>query len=642
MLQDNLSLPTTIISDSKSLRSFVRGLDSDSVLSFDTETTGLSIDDKLICASFYQHSTKSKCAVFIDNPNIFSGVPLNEFVDIIKPILQTYPIICHNAKFDVWVMKRIGIDNVNIVDDTMLMIHCFDGNLLKQLEASLKRDLKISKPTYSEICGLKFDKIDWEVHTKPYSTFTGKKNIVEHFHDSAITKENLGVYAADDTHATYLLYEYWKPRILKDEKIYSNYKRIELPLINCLVDMKHSGVKIDLSVLDPIEKSAVKRLQELENAIYDYVGYEFNIGSSKQLSKILYEDLRYPVPSRTDKGAPSTDKHSMKKLAEDGYELASMLSEHSAISTLLASFLQAVPKLLDKDGRLRGDLNSAGTVTGRFSSSNPNMQNAPNNNSYPFRSAYVPKEGCVFVGFDFSQIEPRILAHVTKDKKLSEVFVKGNDIYQSIADAVNITRKQSKVLVLAIMYGMGADSVAASLQITKKQADKFLSDFFQKYSEVTLWKNYMEDKIKKDLFSTTIFGRKRKFKYANAEALRQGVNSIIQGSAADIMKLTMIRVYKCLKEKYPGAVPVMSVHDELIVETPIEYANDVYKDIKHIAENQGLRVPVKVDIKICTCWSQMKDDNYHCDDVNKIFKLPKKIENNSNYEELYLLLYEFN
>jgi hypothetical protein len=536
--------------------------------------------------------------------------------------------------------------------------------------------------------------------------------------------------------------------------------------------MKQEGVFIDLDIINDLSVKGHIELEALENYIYEYVGYEFNIGSGKQLAEVLYNDMQCPILAYTDKGAPSTDKKTLEKLVEKGYEIAIQLNNHSKTSTMLTNFLDAIPKKIDSDGRLRGDLNSTGTVTGRFcvsedtlittdrgvitigsitpdlegvieitntkvlthennykdvthainkgyeemyevelangnkiectlnhvfltnrgwrslneilqspedleimcydlsfttskivkitsigvkkvcdisvaddhsyigngivchnSSNNPNLQNAPNSDIYPFRSAYIPKPGYCFVGLDYSQVEPRILAHVTKDKNLCAIFNEGRDIYQGIADSVGVTRKQAKILVLAIMYGMGEPSIANTLKITEKEAAKFLKDFYAFYHDVALWKDFAQDKIRREKLSRTLYGRKRVFPdYAfnkgGHEACRQGINAIIQGTAADIMKLTMIRVFQMCAEEFSGLPKqLMTIHDELIMEVPIDIANEVFKRVKEVAEAHSLIVPLKVDIKICSKWSQMKDDHYEVSDVNLIMEDLHKVWN---------------
>jgi len=609
---------------------------------WDTETTGLKKDSELLIITIYDCKNKP-ASIFVDN-DYFDGIPIERLRAILNPYFERGEWVAHNGKFDLWVFTLNLFFLPKLVHDTMVIIQMVDTELEKNLERRVNADFGISKKTFKEIFLKGFDKVDWYKDTRAYKKVIGKR--LEEF-PAIITKEKFAEYADGDAEGTEMLLNKYLPILEKDLPAYDLYKKVEMPIIHVLLHMKLKGVEIDVHALSLTRSKVESDLEFLKAEIFRLSNSIFNIKSPQQLAEVLYDILGYPSYFETEKGSRSVGKEALKQLASEGYEVAEYLYEYGKLSKLLSAYLIAIPEFLDADGRLRGDMNSVGTKSGRFSSNNPNLQNMPTNDEYPIRNAFKPKEGFIFVGFDMKQVEPRILSHCSKDPNLQKIFLEGKDIYQGIADTVKIKRKEAKVLVLAIMYGMGYKAVAASLKIQESKAKVFLETFYQKYPNVTIWKAKIKRKAYNDLSIRTLFGRKRNlcdlpFKFKNSFGGKkrhydtQIANSIIQGTAADIMKKIMIDCFLTMVEYFPEANMLLQVHDELIFEVPIEQSEEFLKAIQKTAEScVTLSVPLLVDIKTCHNWAQMKDDDF----LGVTFDSDGNLVEDEVDEELYLPKY---
>lgn len=598
---------------------------------FDTETTGLHYDDHIVGISLFFDFENAPNSLWIPVKNEeihnLNGIELIELIPILEPIFNNYALLGHNLKFDLNIGHKVGLFNlhkVKIYGDSLLCIHLWDVLLEKNLENALKQNFNIEKPTFSNLIGKSWGKIDWLNDTKEHRVTKkvgkGKSATFEEVAiPQLITNENLGAYACEDCFGTFLIYEKFYPLISSDAQVFKIYNEIELPLIRVVASMYESGVSIDSKILENLEHTASNELESIQNKVFDKSECIFNIDSPQQLSEVLFEKMGYTPLKETPKGAASTNKDTLKELAKQdtlkGIEnsVAQLLVKYSEVSTLSQNFLSKIPQLVCKDGRLRGSLNPCGTVTGRFSASAPNIQQMPNNENYPVRSSFVAKKGHKLIVFDYSQFEPRLLAHISKDRKLRKIFIDGLDIYQAIADEIKITRKAAKVLVLAVMYGMGAMSIAESLKILEKEGQKFLDNFSSEYAEFTSWKFKTEKTFMASLEARTLLGRKRNLndpKKRYYERLRTCVNSVIQGSQADLMKLCMVKLYEHLKNTYnlPNSI-LLQVHDELVLEVPENLVNQISATVKEVAESfYSLSVPLKVDLKILDNWAGMKSE----------------------------------
>lgn len=587
---------------------------------FDTETTNLRMDAKLLIVSLYNGEIPP-AAIFVHQEGIFEGVPIYYLREKLNELFSEGEWVAHNGKYDLWVCHHNRIKLPKLAHDTLLLIQMADTELLKNLEIRVKEDFGYDKPKFTKIVGKSWDKIDWYVATKPYSKQKKvKKETVTEYFEARINPDDFAQYAGEDSYWTAELLKKYLPIVQADKRSYKIYTDIEMPMIEVLLDMQIKGVLIDTGVLSEIELGVREKMLALKQNIFEHCKTEFNLNSSLQLAEVLYDRLKYPVLGVTPKGARSTDSSTMQALASKGYDVAVMLGEYSKLDKLMSAYLIAIPNLLDYDGKLRGSINSAGTASGRVSSSSPNLQNMPTSTEFPIRRAFVPNKNNIYVIFDMSQIEPRLLAEASQDSELIKIYNESGDIYQGIADMLGITRKQAKVVVLAIMYGLGVPNLAIRLKINEAEATKVIDNFYKRFSNVAQWKAKIENSGLLKGECRTLFGRKRTLISKSKNAIRLGVNAIkriavnstIQGSAADLMKLTMIKLHRYFLDNYvvngrQSACMLLQVHDEIVIECAVEDADKIMADVKVIVETAiKLSVPLICEIKKCQNWLDMK------------------------------------
>ncbi len=398
---------------------------------------------------------------------------------------------------------------------------------------------------------------------------------------------------------------------------------IELPLENVLYNMEVAGFKIDREELERFAKMLGERISALESAIYFMAGEEININSTKQLGKLLFEDMGLPIIKKTKTGY-STDSSVLEKL-RGKHEIIDLIIEYRHLAKLKSTYADAFLPLLDDEGRIRSTLKQTVTATGRISSAEPNLQNIPVRTEIgrEIRKMFVAKDGHLLVGADYSQIELRVLAHMAGDKVMQDAFVNDDDIHTITATQVfNVPdflvtddmRSRAKTVNFGIIYGQSEFSLAGELKISRKEAKEYIDSYFTHYSGV---KNYMDstiEKAKKDGYVTTVFGRRRYIPELQAKNFnlrsfgeRAAMNAPIQGTAADIIKIAMVKVYNALSKKCPEAKLILQVHDELICEVPEAQAETVAQILKEEMENAvKLSVPLRADVKIGKSWFETK------------------------------------
>lgn len=398
---------------------------------------------------------------------------------------------------------------------------------------------------------------------------------------------------------------------------------IELPLENVLYDMEVAGFKIDRQELERFAKMLGERISALESAIYFMAGEEININSTKQLGKLLFEDMGLPIIKKTKTGY-STDSSVLEKL-RGKHEIIDLIIEYRHLAKLKSTYADAFLPLLDDEGRIHSTLKQTVTATGRISSAEPNLQNIPVRTEIgrEIRKMFVAKDGHLLVGADYSQIELRVLAHMAGDKVMQDAFINDDDIHTITATQVfNVPdflvtddmRSRAKTVNFGIIYGQSEFSLAGELKISRKEAKEYIDSYFAHYSGV---KNYMDstiEKAKEDGFVTTVFGRRRYIPELQAKNFnlrsfgeRAAMNAPIQGTAADIIKIAMVKVYDALRKKCPDAKLILQVHDELICEVPQAQAEAVAQILKEEMENAvKLSVPLRADVKVGKSWFETK------------------------------------
>ncbi|PIY84020.1 MAG: DNA polymerase I [Candidatus Omnitrophica bacterium CG_4_10_14_0_8_um_filter_44_12] len=415
---------------------------------------------------------------------------------------------------------------------------------------------------------------------------------------------------------------------LKEKELYRLFSEVEMPLLTVLFDMEEAGVSVDEKYLSRFSKEMEKRLTKLSASIFELAGCEFNINSPKQLSEVLFQKLKLPVVKKTKTGI-STDEEVLTKLSQ-GHELPKILLEYRQISKLKATYIDALPGLIDKKTlRIHSTFNQTVTETGRLSSSDPNLQNIPIKTELGrrIRQAFIPGSG--FEGLlsaDYSQIELRILAHLSADEVLIEAFHKGADIHRYTAslifgcsekDVTDEMRENSKRVNFGIIYGMSSYGLAKDLGLDPKAAETFIAEYFLRYPKVKVFLDTQIDFVKKNGYVVTLLGRRRYIpEIANANfavrqfAERQAINAPIQGSAADLIKLAMINIGGRLNKKGFKSRLIMQVHDELVFEFVKEEKAGLISLVRDGMENvMALSVPVKADIYIGKNWLDMQEVN---------------------------------
>lgn len=597
-----ITTPSTkvrLLETAAEFRAYMKGLEDDQLLTKDWETTGLEYDaDPLLLSLHYRGSEP----VIVPIDTYFSrGIPLQDVVSICNEEMGHVYLIAHNAKYDSMISKMQGISDsaMRWKYDTLVMIHCYDPELKKKLEDRVKEDFGYEKQTFEQICGKKWAKINWSLEG-----------------DELL--EPLAGYAGEDTYwETKVFYKY---RTMLDQEGWRIHDKIEMPLVKILRDAKIRGVQIDIPLMLEMGQKCTVELEECIQSIYDEAGCVFNLNSPKQKREVFFDKMHLPVINSTKTG-PSTDSDTFADWAAQGIPVGIALEKYSELNKLKSGYLDSIPQLVDKWNVLRGDLNSCGTETGRMSSSNPNLQNQPNNDDFPIRATFVPRPGYVFVNYDYSQLELRVMAHMSHDAKFMKIFHEGRDPHGEVAAAVGITRKQAKVLNFGVLYGMGPDKYMRTFGVSRKEALGMIEGYHKTYDGFARWKTATEEFAKRHGYVRNLFGRIRRLpeatkdpyhrdNYLYFKALRQSVNTIIQGTGADIVKLATIAMCNEFEKRGLDAHFLLQVHDEVVIEVRIDQMLEVEQIVIDCMQNTvHLDVPLIADGKIITNWAEMKHDD---------------------------------
>jgi DNA polymerase I len=421
------------------------------------------------------------------------------------------------------------------------------------------------------------------------------------------------------------LYEILDPRI-DQLGLRGLYEDIELPLVPVLADMERTGIKVDRGMLQQMSSAMAKQLTGLTERIYQAAGVEFNINSTRQLGEILFEKLNLPILKKTRKtGGYSTDQAVLEELAQT-YDFPRLILEYRQVTKLKSTYVDALPVLINpRDGRVHTSYNQTGAATGRLSSSDPNLQNIPIRSDLGrlIRGAFVAEKGNVLISADYSQVELRILAHLSHDEVLVSAFKADEDIHDRTAREVfgetalsnpSEYRRRAKVINFGIVYGLSAFGLAQNLGISREDAQSFIDAYFKRYSGVRAWLDNTLAEVRQSGVVRTLFGRIRPIPDINGKdfnlrhfAERTAVNSPIQGTAADIIKIAMIRIQRRLKERRSSAKILLQVHDELVIEVPEVEAEATRALVREEMEGSAsLLVPLKVDLNVADNWMDMK------------------------------------
>lgn len=596
----------TVITETQ-LDDLIKTIKEAKVVALDTETDGLySMGARLVGLSF---SIKAGQAWYV--PVGHNGTILDEqldkklVLDRLTPWLESdqHLKVLQNAKFDTHVLANEGVALKGIEHDTMLMAYVLDSSKRVGMDELMQRYLGRSGISFEDICG------------KGASAIT--------FDQVPIDKAS--EYACEDADVTLQLYQVMLPLIEAEEGLKRIYA-LEMQVSPVLTIIERNGVKLDEASLGEQSRVFAKRLDELEKEAHDIVGEPFNLNSPRQLGTILFEKMSLPVIKKTPKGAPSTDEETLNKLAED-YPLPKLILEYRSLAKLKSTYTDKLPTMIwPATGRVHTSYSQASVVTGRLSSSEPNLQNIPvrSEEGRRIRRAFIAEPGKVILAADYSQIELRVMAHISGDKGLRQAFAEGKDIHRSTAaeifsvaqieDVSAEQRYSAKAINFGLIYGMGVFGLAKTLNITRDAAKLYIDRYFARYPGVA---DYMEN-IKKEAsdngFVETVFGRRLWFteiqgakgpRKANAE--RQAINAPMQGTAADLIKMAMVDVQRFIDKKQLKTRMIMQVHDELVLEVPEDEKELMRKTLPELMSGVAeLSVPLIAEVEMGHNWSDVE------------------------------------
>ena len=595
-----------IILDETTLEKWIDKLKASEIFAVDTETTSIdSQQANLVGLSF---SVRPGEAAYLPIGHNYTGVPeqlpFAETLNKLKPVLEDPNLAKtgQNLKYDIEVLQNAGIQLQGVTHDTMLMSYILDaGSNRHDMDTLALKHLGKETIKYSDVAGsgknqLTFDQVDLEQATP---------------------------YAAEDADITLQLHQTLIEPLNQNEKLLSVFKDIEMPLMNALVRTETNGVKIDSVRLQNQSAEIADRLKLIEKQAHELADRPFNMGSPKQIQEILYDKQGLPVLRKTPKGQPSTAENVLQELAED-YELPRLILEHRGLAKLKSTYTDKLPQLVHpKTGRIHTSYHQAVAATGRLSSSDPNLQNIPirSEEGRKIREAFIPEKGNILLAADYSQIELRIMAHLSSDKGLVTAFKNDIDVHSATAaevfettpDAVDAEqRRRAKAINFGLIYGMSAFGLARQLKIEQKEAKKYIDIYFERYPGVREYMDSTKELAREKGYVETLFGRRLNLPDINAKnaavrqyAERTAINAPMQGTAADLIKLAMIAIDNWLVESKSGNKIIMQVHDELVFEIQSGREQEMTEIVRKLMCGvTELSVPLVVDIGCGMNWKE--------------------------------------
>jgi len=596
----NLEFKATLITDEKKLREVLAEIENYDVVAFDTETTGLDYEkDKLVGFSF---CFDDKEAFYVPFAHFYLGVADQISEEAAKGAIKEifkHNVVGHNIKFDMHFVSRFLDDNtLKIYSDSMILAWLINP------ESALGLDKLSDKLLGHEMVAFK-DTV------KKGETF------------ASVELEDACNYAAEDAFITLKLYNLFLQKLeLQDAThLIKESMDVEIPFIYTLLSMEKEGIKVDSSFLEQFLVEVKETLSGLTKSIYELAGSEFNINSTKQLGVVLFETLGLPVGKKTKTGY-STDEKVLNGL-KGKHDIIPKLLEYREVYKLCSTYIEPLLKLSreDKDSRIHTSFVQTGTATGRLSSKNPNLQNIPARSKLglKIREAFVAPEGKKLIGIDYSQIELRLLAHYSQDSVLVDAFRHDKDIHRQTAIALfgeeeaDAKRGVAKTVNFGLLYGMGQKKLSDTLGITTKEAKEIIEKYFESFPTVKTYFRSIVDSSKEYGYVETLLRRRRYFDYENATPMykaayeRESVNSVFQGSAADLIKLSMNKIHKVINDERLNAKMLLQIHDELIFEVKADEAEILGERFKEIMESiKELNIPLKASMNIGDNWGELK------------------------------------
>jgi len=577
------------------------------LFAFDTETTSLDyMSAEVVGVSF---AVEPGEAAYVPVAHAYEGAPeqlsRERVLEALRPLLEDpdRAKVGHNLKYDMSVLARQDVRLEGVRFDTMLESYVLDSTATRHdMDSLALKYLSRRTVHYEDVAGkgakqVSFDRVDLE---------------------------QAGPYAAEDADVTLALHEKLWPRLESESRLRELFERIEVPLVPVLSRMERNGVQVDADMLARHSEELAEQLAEIEKAAYDEAGGGFNLGSPKQIQEILFERLELPVRAKTAKGQPSTAESVLQDLAAEEFRLPALILEHRALAKLRSTYTEALPRRIHpQTGRVHTSYHQAVASTGRLSSSEPNLQNIPvrTPEGRRIRQAFVAPGGRRLLAADYSQIELRIMAHLSGDDGLREAFAAGEDIHRATAaevfgtevDAVSDDQRRSaKAINFGLIYGMSPFGLARQLGISREEARGYVDRYFERYPGVKAFMDETRERARTRGYVETVFGRRLYLPEINSRnvqrrqyAERTAINAPMQGTAADIIKRAMIRVHAWLDESSIDALMIMQVHDELVFEVATDAVDDLRERVSELMSAAAeLSIPLEADVGVGDSWDE--------------------------------------
>ncbi|MDC1420683.1 DNA polymerase I [Gammaproteobacteria bacterium] len=595
----------TVLSD-KALETWAEKLNKCSAFAIDTETSSLdTMTADLLGISL---SCEEGEGCYIPIQHSYEGMPeqlsLNTIVKILGEAISNNQtkLVGQNLKFDLPILNRHGIKVTEFLGDTMLMSYVLNSTGTRHgLDRMAVHYLQYQPMKYEEVAGSASKQINFAQVEIPAATF----------------------YAAEDADITFRLFNLLDKKLQKEPKLITLLKTLEYPMLKSLLRVETNGAKINTNMLAEYSKELGLKIDKLSKTAFKMAGEEFNMDSPKQLVEILYNKLELPVLKKTPKGQPSTNEDTLQRLAEE-YELPKVIIQYRGLAKLKSTYTDSLINIQHPDTkRIHTSYQQAVTSTGRLSSTEPNLQNIPIKTAEgrKIREAFVAEKGNVLISADYSQIELRIMAHLSGDKNLTHAFNNNIDVHSATASEIfdvpleEVTtdhRRSAKAINFGLIYGMSAFGLTRQLGIPRHEAQAYLDTYFERYTGVREYMDSTKELAKQNLYVETILGRKLHVTEINASnglrrqaAERAAINAPLQGSAADIIKKAMIDVDEWIGEDNPNIKMIMQVHDELIFEVKKDFAEEALTNVISLMERAvKLDIPLIVDANQGTNWNE--------------------------------------
>ena len=591
------------ILDAAALDRWIAQLAAAPSFALDTETTGLNpMQAELVGISF---ATEAGVAAYLPLAHRYAGAPEQldraTALDKLRPVLEnaTPKIVGQHLKYDRHIFANHGIRLAGILDDTLLQSYVLEAHQSHELGNLATRHLGLATISYDDVTGKGAARIGFE----------------------EVAIERAGEYAAEDADVTLRVRDALAPAIAASDKLDFVYRQIELPVADILFRMERNGIQLDRQLLAVQSGELGKKMLELEQRAYQEAGQPFNLGSPKQIGDILFTQKGLPVVKKTPSGAPSTDEETLEQLALD-HPIARAILDYRGMAKLKSTYTDKLPQMIDpRTGRVHTSYSQATAVTGRLASSEPNLQNIPARTAEGrrIREAFIAPPGHVLVSADYSQIELRIMAHLSDDAGLLTAFAEDRDIHTATAaevfgvpldEVISDQRRMAKVINFGLIYGMSAFGLAAQLNLERSAAQAYIDRYFARYPGVASYMQRTREAARSQGYVETVFGRRLYLPEINAKnpARRQGaeraaINAPMQGTAADLIKLAMIAVQGWLDSERLASKLLLQVHDELILEVPAAELDQVRAELPaRMCNVAQLKVPLRVGIGAGANW----------------------------------------